>query len=107
VSSVDLNLKAARGYQLYKVAGWTLREYQAACTNTAFYNSVKQNLHPDGFAVEDLEDPLQRNDAVAAKFHLAGANARRIYSTTSLSTLRTRICAPYEPGCRKTDVTRT
>jgi hypothetical protein len=83
VSSVDLNLKAARGYQLYKVAGWTLREYQAACTNTAFYNSDKQNLHTDGFTAEDLDDPLQRSDIVAAKFHLSGANARWMFGCST------------------------
>jgi hypothetical protein len=60
----------------YVANGWTLEEYQKACADDAFYHSVKHNLRTDEYSGADLDDKLLRDDVVAAKYHVAGANAR-------------------------------
>jgi hypothetical protein len=60
----------------YVANGWTLEEYQQACANDIFYDSVKHNLRTDEYSGADLDDRILRDDVVAAKYHVAGANAR-------------------------------
>jgi hypothetical protein len=60
----------------YVANGWTLEEYQKACADDTFYDSVKHNLRTDEYSAADLDDRALRTEVVAAKYHVAGANAR-------------------------------
>jgi hypothetical protein len=62
--------------ETYVVNGWTLEEYQQACADDKFYDSVKHNLRTDEYSAAELDDRILRDDVVAAKYHVAGANAR-------------------------------
>lgn len=67
--------------------GWTLEEYQAACRNNAFYDSVKENLSTDSLDpvadLENMSDEDKRNEIIAKKFYVAGSSARWMFELST------------------------